>query len=251
MWSLALVSNFNNYPLPNMENHLQRITGSQMMSFLDGFTGYNQVIVKEEDRMKTTFTTPWGRYMYLRMPFGLLNVGSTFQRAMDFSFRDLIGKNMEIYQDNLTTASKQIHDHCKHLRKVIEKCRKYNISLNPKKFIFDVDKGKLLGHVVSKDGISIDPKIIQAINVIPPPKDQSALRSFFGKINFVRRFLPNFAEIVKPMNDLLKKDTPYLWNQTTNKAFEQIKERIASTPVLISPDYTKDFIIYSFHRWTL
>lgn len=94
-----------------------------MISFLDGFSGYNQVVVKEEDRLKTAFTTPWGTYMFLRMPFGLLNVGSTFQRAADFTFRDLIGKIMKVYQDDLSVASKERRDHCKHLRKVFEKCR--------------------------------------------------------------------------------------------------------------------------------
>lgn len=94
-----------------------------MISFLDGFSGYNQVVVKEEDRLKTAFTTPWGTYMFLRMPFGLLNVGSTFQRAVDFTFRDLIGKIMKVYQDDLSVASKERRDHCKHLRKVFEKCR--------------------------------------------------------------------------------------------------------------------------------
>ena len=88
------------------------------------------------------------------------------------------------------------------------------------KSIFDVDKGKLLRHVVSKDGISIDPERIHAIKDISPPKEQSTLRSFFGKINLVRTFVPNFVGIIKPMNDLLKKDTPSLWNQATNRAFE-------------------------------
>lgn len=110
----------DNFLLPNMENLLQRITGSQMMSFPNDFSWYNQTIVKEEDRLKTAFTKPWGTYMYLRMPFGLLNAGSTFQRAMDFSFRVLTGNIMEIYQDDLIFTSKKRHDHCKHLRKVFE-----------------------------------------------------------------------------------------------------------------------------------
>jgi hypothetical protein len=119
-----------------------------MMSMLDGFSGYNQVLVNKEDRNKTTFTTPWGTYEYLRMPFGLLNIGATFQRAMDFSFKELIGKIIEIYQDDLTVFSKDRSDHIGHLRQVFERCRKYNISLNPTKSIFGVDEGKLLGHII-------------------------------------------------------------------------------------------------------
>jgi hypothetical protein len=160
----------DNYPLPNMEHLLQRVTGARMMSMLDGFSGYNQVLVRKEDRLKTAFTTPWGTFMYLRMPFGLMNVGSTFQRAMDFSFRDLIGKIIEIYQDDLTVVSKERNAHVSCLRKIFEHCRKYGISLNPKKSIFGIDKGKLLGHVVSKEGISIDPRRVESIKNIPVPQ---------------------------------------------------------------------------------
>jgi hypothetical protein len=95
----------DNYPLPNMEHLLQRVTGAGMMSMLDGFSGYNQLLLKREDQLKTAFTTPWGTFMYLRMPFGLMNAGSTFQRAMDFAFTDLIQKIIEIYQDDLTVIS--------------------------------------------------------------------------------------------------------------------------------------------------
>lgn len=100
--------------------------------------------------------------------------------------------------------------------------------------------------MVFKYGISIDLDRIEAIKKIPPLKDKGSLRSFFGKINIVRRFVPNFAEIIKPLNNLLKKDVPYTWDVTKNSSFEEIKERIASVSVLACPDYTKDFIIYSF-----
>ena len=121
----------DNYPLPDMETLLQRVTGVGMMSMLDGFSDYNQVLVNKEDQHKTTFTTPWGTYKFLRMHFGLLNVGATFQRAMDFSFKELIGKIIEIYQDDLTILSKEISDDISHLRQVFIRCQKYGISLNP------------------------------------------------------------------------------------------------------------------------
>ena len=98
-----------------------------MMSMLDGFSGYNQVLLKREDQLKTAFTTPWGTFMYLRMPFGLMNAGATFQREMDYAFRDLIQKIIEIYQDDLTVVSKERKDHLSHLRTVFERCREYGI----------------------------------------------------------------------------------------------------------------------------
>jgi hypothetical protein len=134
-----------------------------MMSFLDGFSGYNQVWVNEYDRHKTAFTTPWGTFEYLRMSFGLINAGATFQRAMDYAFRDLMGKIIEIYQDDLTVFSKEISSHVGHLRKVFERCCKYGISLNPKKSIFGVLEGNILGNIVSKDGVKVDPERIKGI----------------------------------------------------------------------------------------
>jgi hypothetical protein len=103
-----------------MERLLQRVTGAGMMSMLDGFSGYNQILVKKEDQLKTAFSTPWGTFMYLRFPFGLMNARSTFKRAMDFSFRDFIGKIIEIYQDDLTIVSKERNAHVSHLRKIFE-----------------------------------------------------------------------------------------------------------------------------------
>jgi transposase InsO family protein len=236
----------DNYPLPNMEHLLQRVTGAGMMSMLDGFSGYNQVLLKREDQLKTTFTTPWGTFMYLRMSFGLMNAGATFQRAMDFSFRDLIQKIIEIYQDDLTVVSKDRKDHLSHLRIVFERCRKYGISLNPKKSVFGIDEGKLLGHVASQGGVSIDPERVQSIKDVRPPANRKSLQSFLGKINFIRRFVPNFAERIKPLSALLKKDVAFRWDNKTNKSFEDIKDAISQAPVLINPDFSRDFIIFSF-----
>ena len=114
-----------------METLLQRVTGLGIMSMLNGFSGYNQVLVKKQNQHNPNFTSPWGTFEYLRMPFGLLNVGATFQRAMDYAFKELIGKIIEIYQDDLTVFSKERLDHIAHLIKVFERCRMYGISLNP------------------------------------------------------------------------------------------------------------------------
>ena len=121
-----------------------------MMSMMDGFSGYNQVLINKEDRHKTTFTTPWGTFEYLRMPFGLLNAIATFQRAMDYAFKELIGKIIEIYQDDLTVFSKERSSHISHLKQVFERCRRYGISLNPTKSVLGIDEGKLLGKIVKE-----------------------------------------------------------------------------------------------------
>jgi hypothetical protein len=130
---------------------------------LDGFSGYNQILVHPDDQDKTAFTTPWGTFMYVKMPFGLMNAGATFQRAMDIAFAKEIHDFLVIYLDDITVFSKSDQEHLDHLRKVFIKCRKYGISLNPKKSLFGLEEGKLLGHIISKDGIRIDPARIEAI----------------------------------------------------------------------------------------
>ena len=125
---------------------------------LDGFSGYNQVLVHPNDQEKTTFTTPWGTFMYSKMPFGLMNAGATFQRAMDITFHGLIRKIVVMYLDDVTIFSKKNSDHFRHLRKIFEQCKKYGISLNPKKWIFKVSKVNFLGQIIAKSEIKVDPE---------------------------------------------------------------------------------------------
>lgn len=244
--NLNLVCMKDNYPLPNMETLLQRVTSSGMMSLLDGFSRYNQVWVKKEDRQKPTFTTPWGTFKYIRMSFGLTNVGATFQRAMDYAFKGLIGKFIEIYQDDLTIFSKDGINDISHLRQVFDRCREYAISLNPAKSVFGVTERRLLDHIIPKDGIKIDPERVEAIQKIPLPHNLKSLQSFLPKTNFLRRFIPNYVEIAKPIQSLLKKDVRFVWQEDNKRAFQEIKGAIAKAPILVSPNYSKDFMIFSF-----
>jgi hypothetical protein len=151
----------------------------------------------EEDKKKTTFTTPWGTFMYENMRFGLMNVGDTFQRAMDIDFVGEKDRFLVIYLDDIIVFSVSDEDHLQHLKQTFEKCKKYDISLNPKKSHFSMEEGKLLGHIVSPEGIKIDPERVKAIQLIDILRNKMSIQSFIGKINFLRRFIPNFAEIVK------------------------------------------------------
>jgi hypothetical protein len=161
--NLNQVSLKDSYPLPKMDHILQRVVGSQRMSMLDGFSGYNQVTVHPEDKEKLAFTTPWGTFMYAKMPFGLMNVEATFQRAMDIAFLEEKDKYVVIYLDDITVFSKTDPDHLHHLRRVFLKCRKFGISLNPKKSYFAMEEGKILSHIIYERGIKIDPGRVAAI----------------------------------------------------------------------------------------
>jgi hypothetical protein len=136
---------------------------------------------------------------------------ATFQRAMDISFRGLLGECVVVYLDDVTIFSRDKKDHITHLKKVFNRCRRYGISLNPKKYVFVVDEGKLLGFIVSKHGMKIEPERTEAIAKIPPPHNKKSMQSFLGRINFVRRFIPSFFETVKPMQDMIKKNVEFKW----------------------------------------
>jgi len=184
--------------------------------------------------------------MYDKMPFGLINAGDTFQRSMDIAFIGERDKIMVIYLDDLTVFSKSDEDRLIHLKQTFEKCRKFGLSLNPKKSHFAMQEGKLLGHIVFRDGIKIDPKSVEAIDTINIPRNVKEIQSFLGKINFLRRFIPNFAEFMKLITDMLKKNNEVKWTAEAKASFSCIKKVISEAPVVASLDYLKDFLIFSF-----
>jgi hypothetical protein len=151
-----------------------------------------------------------------------------------------------IYLDDLTVFSKSDAKHITHHKQTFERCHKFGLSLNPKKSHFAMQEGKLLGHIMSRDGIKIDPKRVEAIDTINIPRNIKEIQSFLGKINFLRRFIPNFAETVKLITDMLKKNSEVKWTNKAKASFQHIKKVIIEALVLARPDYTKEFLIFSF-----
>jgi hypothetical protein len=205
---------------------------------LDGFSGYNQIMVHLDDKEKTAFTTPWGTFMYTKMPFGLMNVGATFQRAVDIAFNDKKDKFILIYLDDITVYSDSDEQHLGHLKRVFLKCRKFDISLNPKKSHFGMEEGKLLGHIILKEGIKIDPSRVEGIQKISTPHSKKEVKSFLGKANFLRRFIMNLVEIIKHITCMLRKGNEIKWNSEAKKSFEDIKVALTRVPMLASLNFT-------------
>ena len=168
--------------------------------------------------------------MYVKMPFGLMNAGVTFQREMDIYFLDEIGHFIVIYLYDITVYSKTEEEHLEHLRKVFEKCRRFGLSLNPKKTVFGLQEGKILGHIISEKGIRIDPQRVEGILQITHPRNIKELQSFIGKIKFLRRFIPNLAEHLRNMTNMLKKDVGVKWT---------IEAKESSSPYLYNPSLLK------------
>jgi len=244
--NLNKVSLKDNYPLPKMDHVLQRVVGASRMSLFDGYSRYNQIFLHEDDRDKTTFTTPWGTFHYAKMPFGLKNAGATFQRAMYLAFANEKDVFLVVYLDDLMVFSKSDEEHMHHLKTVFQKCKKYGLSLNPKKRLFAMEEGKLLGHIISKDGIRIDLAHVQEIQQIDLPRNKKEIQSFNGKMNFLCRFVPNLAEHLREMTNMLKKDSQVKWTEEAVKYFNLVKLALSSALVLVSADYTQDFILFSF-----
>jgi hypothetical protein len=184
--------------------------------------------------------------MYAKIPFGLMNAGETFQQAMDIIFIGERDKFVVIYLDDITVFSKTNKKHCQHLRKVFSKCRKFGLSLNPKKSLFSMQEGKLLGHIVSTEGVQIDSRRVEAIQTLSLPRTKKEVEYFLGKINFLRRFVSNFSELVNHIMGMLGKGSEVKWTAKSRDSFNQIKKALNEAPMLIIPDYSKDFFIFSF-----
>lgn len=172
----------DDFPLPHIDLLVDNTAGHEMMSFMDGFSGYNQIHLAKEDMEKTSFITPWGVFCYRVMPFGLKNAGATYQRAMTALFHDMMHNEIEVYVDDMIAKSRDASNHLECLRKILDRARKYNLRLNPQKCFFGVTKGKVLGFIVSRRGIEVDPNKVKAIIEMSPPKTEKEVRGLLGRL---------------------------------------------------------------------
>jgi hypothetical protein len=233
----------DNFPTPFVDQIVDDCAGSEIFSLMDGFSGYNQINIAPEDQHKMDFICPWGTFAYRKLPFDLKNAGATFQRAMSYAFHD-IKHIVQPYLDDFPAHSLHRADHPNHLRAIFVRCRFYRIRLNPHKCVFCVESGRLLSFIVSRHGIQVDPIMVEAILNLPPPSSLRRLQILQGKANFLRRFIPNYAEITRGFTRLLKKDSEFVWDKIANNAFEALKLSLTKAPLLFPPDYSRDYFLY-------
>jgi len=230
------------FPTPLSDEVLDNVVGNEAYSFIDGFSGYHQVIAKE-DKRKTTFTMEWGSYTYNVMPFGLKNAPVVFSRIVIVAFRDYIHKFLEVYMDDWTVYN-LLKKHTSLLRVMFEICRQLQISLNLKKCIFTVPFGTLIGHIVFKDGVCVDPAKITSIIHMEPPLNIKQLRATLGYTGYYKRFIRNYATITAPMERLLKKTEEFIWTTNCQAVLDKQKERLVSAPILVYLDWNKMFHVH-------
>ena len=177
---LNSVTRKDHFPLPFMDQILERVAGHEFYCFLDGYSGYNQIAIALEDQEKTTFTCPFGTFAYRRMPFGLCNAPATFQRCMLSIFSDMVERILEVFMDDFSVFGDSFDDCLTNLEKVLIRCKEKNLVLNWEKCHFMVTKGIVLGHIVSSKGIKVDKSKIELISNLPTPKMVKDIRSFLG-----------------------------------------------------------------------
>jgi len=231
------------FPLPRIDDILDRLAGSEWFSALDLKSGYWQVRVHYNSREKTAFSTPDGHYEFLRLPFGLKNAPADFSRTMNRILGDL--QFVQIYLDDLTIHSGTFEEHLDHIEIVLERLGKINLKLNLDKCQWFQREIHILGHIVTKNSVLMDKAKIQAVSEMQPPKNVKQIQQYLGLCNYYRRFIEDFAKIAAPLYHLLKKEVAWNWSNQCQMAFETLKQKLVEYPILRLPDFQRKFVLFT------
>ncbi|UYV84587.1 hypothetical protein LAZ67_X002728, partial [Cordylochernes scorpioides] len=233
------------YPLPRIDDTLDCLRGARFYSSMDLQSWYWQIDVEESDREKTAFITPDGLYEFKVMPFGLCNAPATFERMIDNLLKGLKWTICLCYLDDIIVFSDGFEEHLRRLQLVLNCLKKAGLCLNSKKCKFGAKTITVLGHEVSENGIRPDQEKIRAVRDFATPRSLKEVRSFLGLSSYYRHFIPNYAHVAQPLNDLLKKDSAFNWNQEEQNAFEALKSALISEPALGHFDYSSPTEIHT------
>nr|GEZ32312.1 reverse transcriptase domain-containing protein [Tanacetum cinerariifolium] len=231
----------DHFPLPFMDQMLERLAGNEYYCFLDGFSGYFQIPIDPKDQEKTTFTCPYGTFAYKRMSFGLCNAPGTFQRCMMAIFHNMIEQTMEVFMDDFSVFENSFSTCLTNLEKMLKRCEDTKVALNWEKSHFMVKEGIVLGHKISKKGIEVDKAKIEVISKLPHPTTIKGIRSFFGHAGFYRRFIKDFSKISRSMTHILEKNSPFIFSNECIQAFRTLKDKLTEAPILIAPNWDQPF----------
>ena len=235
----------NQYPLPRIDELFDQLQGSRVYSKIDLRSGYHQLRVQESDVPKTAFRTRYGHYEFLVMPFGLTNALAAFMDLMNRVFQPYLDRFVIVFIDDILVYSGSSEEHSKHLRIVLQTLRERQLYAKLSKCQFWLDRVAFLGHVISVEGVSVDPQKIEAVVNWKPPKNVSEVRSFLGLAGYYRKFVEGFSKIAAPLTKLTRKDVKYDWVDACQKSFDELKGRLTSTPVLALPNGRDGFVVYS------
>eukprot|EP00253_Pinus_taeda_P015343 PITA_15343 len=233
----------NKYPLPRIDELFDQVKGATVFSKIDLRSGYHQIRIKDEDIAKTAFRTRYGHYEFVVLPFGLTNAPATFMCLMNSIFHPYLDRFVLIFIDDILIYSRTIEEHYEHLRRVLQTLREHQLYAKFSKCDFFKEEIQYLGHVITKEGIAVDPEKIKDIMDWPVPKDVTDVRSFMGLAGYYRRFVEGFSKVDFPITSLQKKGKSFQWTPNCQKSFEQLKHLLTTAPILCIADPNKDYVV--------
>jgi hypothetical protein len=221
------------HPLPRICQIVDSTASCELLSFLDGYSTYHQTSLAIDDEEKITFITPFGIYYYTKMAFGFMNRGATYQKCIQIILEAQIRGNIEIYIDDVVVNSKKHGDLLDDLKDTFDNLHKYKMKLNPKKCVFSVSSGKLLGYMVSARGIDTNQKKVEAIEQLQPPRTQKEIQKLAGMMATLSRFISKLGEHGMPIYKLLHKADGFQWDDQATTTFVELKQYLKSLPTLV------------------
>ena len=235
----------NKYPLPRIDDLFDQLKGASIFSKIDLRSGYHQLRIKDADEHKTAFRTRYGHYEFLVMPFGLTNAPAAFMDLMNRVFRPYVDQFVVVFIDDILMYSKDQESHDTHLRVVLETLRKEQLYAKLSKCEFWMNEVSFLGHIVSKEGIRVDPKKIEVVVEWKSPRNVTEVRSFLGLAGYYRRFVKGFSMTAAPMTRLLQKNVKYEWSEKCQRSFDKLKAFLTEAPVLTQPTCGREYVTFS------
>ena len=234
----------NQYPLPRIDDLFDQLQGAKVFSKIDLRSGYHQLKVRREDVPKTAFKTRYGHYEFLVMPFGLTNAPAAFMDLMNRVFGPYLDKFVIVFIDDILVYSSSKEEHAEHLRIILQTLREHQLYAKFIKCKFWLDRVAFLGHVVSAEGISVDPQKIEAIVDWRSPTNITEVRSFLGLAGYYRKFVEGFSKIATPLTKLTRKEEKFIWSEACQNSFDELKQRLTTAPVLTLPSGSEGFTVY-------
>ncbi|GJX90017.1 putative reverse transcriptase domain-containing protein [Tanacetum coccineum] len=234
----------NRYPLPRIDDLFDQLQGSSIYSKIDLRSGYHQLRVREQDIPKTAFRTRYGHYEFQVMPFGLTNAPAVFMDLMNQVCKPYLDKFLIVFIDDILIYSKDKKEHEEHLKAILELLKKEKLYAKFSKCEFWIPKVQFLGHVIDSRGILMDPAKIESIKDWATPKTPTEIRQFLGLAGYYRRFIKGFSKIAKSMTKLTQKGIKFDSGEKEENAFQLIKQKLCSAPILALPEGSKDFVVY-------
>ena len=239
----------NKYPLSRIGDLFDQLQEATIFLKIDLRSGYHQLRIKDEDVPKTTFRTRYGHFEFLVMPFGLTNAPAAFMGMMNQIFQPFLDKFVIVFIDDILLYSSSKAEHKQYLHTVLQTLRERQLYAKFSKYEFWLDRVNFLGHVISAQGVMVDPQKIEAILNWAAPTNQTEVRSFLGLAGYYRRFIKDFSIIASPMTELLRKNVKFEWTEERQQCMDELKGRLTSAPILTLPDDENEFVIYSDASW--